>query len=247
MEPALDMLHTSRSRRRHRSQNGTVTAAVLDVAQEDPGGAPQRSRQPDGRRRSSGRRRRLIDYPRAGRRGLRRWMPSLRLISELVLSTLLILVGACAVIYHNVRIPNPDQGITMQAAAQAYIGRDVSGLDVAQAAYLGAIIQAPSAYDPVARPEVLPVIKARWTYVVHGMVTSGWLSAAQAKKLTFPQLQPLRQHTAGDQTPYLMSAVESPAARNRRTAISPQVPLRSAALGLTVQWSRWQVAVTTSA
>lgn len=316
-----------------------MTAAVPDVSQGDPGGAQQPSARPDGRRRSRSRARRLIDYPRTGKRGLRRWIPSLRLLGGLFLGTLLILVGVCAVIYHNVRIPSPDRDITMQAtvvtyadgsvlgtvgvtsrrdvslaqvplpvrhavlaaedrgfyqeagvsprgvvralaadvegkplqggstitqqyvknaflnssrtmsrkltelfiavklgnerskdeilqdylnsiyfgrgaygieaAAQAYFGRDVGGLDVAQAAYLGAIIQAPSAYDPVARPEVLPVIKARWTYVVNGMVTSGWLSDAQAKKLTFPRLQPLQRHTAGDQRPYLMSAVES--------------------------------------
>ncbi|MBC3839370.1 penicillin-binding protein [Streptacidiphilus sp. 4-A2] len=279
----------------------------------------------------------MIDYPRAGKRGLRRWIPSLRLLSALVLVPVVLVSGTCVVIYVNVRVPSPDPGSTMQAtvityangsvlgtvgvtsrrtvplsqvpltvrhavlaaedrgfyteagvspqgiaraviadvegkpleggstitqqyvknafltsartasrkfteifiavklaneqskdqilqdylntiyfgrgaygieaASQAYFGRDVSALSPAQAAYLGAVIQAPSAYDPVANPAILPVIKARWTYVVNGMVSSGWMTAAQAKQLSFPGLEPLRQSPDGDQTPYLMALV----------------------------------------
>jgi membrane peptidoglycan carboxypeptidase len=280
-----------------------------------------------------------VDYPRAGRRGTRRWIPSLRLLSVLVLAPPLALVAACVVVYLNVRVPAPDRDVTMQAtvvtyadgsvlgtvgvtsrrdvplsqvpltvrhavlaaedrgfyteegvspqgiaramladvqgkaleggstitqqyvknafltsartatrkfteifiavklaneqskdqilqdylntiyfgrgaygieaAAEAYFGRDVSALSVAQAAYLGAVIQAPSAYDPVANPAILPVIKARWSYVVKGMVSSGWLGADQARGLGFPALEPLRQSPDGDQTPYLMALVEN--------------------------------------
>ncbi|MGW7006417.1 transglycosylase domain-containing protein [Streptomyces sp. NPDC054933] len=328
------MPHTPRSVQSVRGRRSPDAAAPVQKVTAT-GTAPPPPDRTRGRRRSPARRRRLIDYPRAGRHGFRRWIPSLRLLTVLVLGPLSLLAAACVVVYLNVRIPNPDQDVTRQAtvvtyadgsvmgtvgvtsrrdvplaqvplsvrhavlaaedrdfynesgvspqgiaraliadvegkalqggstitqqyvknaflsssrtmtrkldelfisvkldnerskdqilqdylnsiyfgrgaygveaAAQAYFGRDVNALDVSQAAYLGAIIQAPSSYDPVARPEVLPVIKDRWRYVVRGMVSSGWLPADQARRLAFPRLQPVRQHPSGDQAPYLMA------------------------------------------
>lgn len=41
----------------------------------------------------------------------------------------------------------------IQAAAQAYYGKDVGDVDVAEGAYLASLLNAPSAYDVVAHPE----------------------------------------------------------------------------------------------
>jgi membrane peptidoglycan carboxypeptidase len=74
----------------------------------------------------------------------------------------------------------------IQAAAQAYYGVDAADLDVARGAYLAALLNAPSEYDVVARPENRAAAEARWNYVLDGMVKEGWLSAAKRSGLTFP-------------------------------------------------------------
>lgn len=129
----------------------------------------------------------------------------------------------------------------IEAAARAYFGHDVKDLDVSQAAYLGAIIQAPSTYDPVARPEVLPVVKDRWKYVVNGMVSSGWLSADQARRSAFPRLQPVQQHPSGDQTPYLMASATGEL--NANGISEQQVATGGLRVRTTVQRSAQQQAV----
>ncbi|MFF0157413.1 transglycosylase domain-containing protein [Streptomyces sp. NPDC005263] len=74
----------------------------------------------------------------------------------------------------------------IQAAAQAYYGIDASQLDPAKAAYLAALVNAPSEYDVVAHPENKPAAQARWNYVLNGMVKKGWLAESERAHLTFP-------------------------------------------------------------
>jgi membrane peptidoglycan carboxypeptidase len=76
----------------------------------------------------------------------------------------------------------------IQAAAQTFFGEDVSKLDVAQGALLAALLRAPSYYDPAVNPQEA---KARWQYVIDGMVSIGRLTQAQANALTFPQTKPI--------------------------------------------------------
>jgi membrane peptidoglycan carboxypeptidase len=71
----------------------------------------------------------------------------------------------------------------IQAAAQAYFGKDVSELTTSEGALLAAVIRGPSYYDPHVNKAAAI---ARWQYVVNGMVSQGWLTAAQAAALTFP-------------------------------------------------------------
>ncbi|NED81345.1 transglycosylase domain-containing protein, partial [Streptomyces sp. SID11233] len=55
----------------------------------------------------------------------------------------------------------------IQAAAQAYYGIDADQLNVAQGAYLAALLQAPSQYDwSVATPGGKTLVKKRWNYVL---------------------------------------------------------------------------------
>ncbi|MFI8187259.1 transglycosylase domain-containing protein [Streptomyces sp. NPDC085946] len=74
----------------------------------------------------------------------------------------------------------------IQAAAQAYYGMDAAELDPARAAYLAALVNAPSQYDVVAHPENRRAAEARWNYVLDGMVTKGWLGETERAGITFP-------------------------------------------------------------
>jgi membrane peptidoglycan carboxypeptidase len=74
----------------------------------------------------------------------------------------------------------------IQAAARAYYGMDAKDLDPARAAYLAALVNAPSEYDVVAHPENKDAAVARWNYVLDGMVKKGWLSASERAGMTFP-------------------------------------------------------------
>ncbi|MYS88441.1 MULTISPECIES: transglycosylase domain-containing protein [Streptomyces] len=74
----------------------------------------------------------------------------------------------------------------IQAAAQAYYGMDATDLDPARAAYLAALVNAPSQYDVVAHPENRKAAEARWNYVLDGMVKKGWLGESERAGMKFP-------------------------------------------------------------
>ncbi|MDL2079653.1 transglycosylase domain-containing protein [Streptomyces sp. GXMU-J15] len=74
----------------------------------------------------------------------------------------------------------------IQAAAQAYYGIDASELTAAQGAYLATLLNAPSQYDVAAHPQNKAAAKARWDYVLDGMVKEGWLSESQRAEAKFP-------------------------------------------------------------
>ncbi|WP_037846165.1 transglycosylase domain-containing protein [Streptomyces sp. NRRL S-474] len=74
----------------------------------------------------------------------------------------------------------------IQAAAQAYYGMDATDLDPARAAYLAALVNAPSQFDVVAHPENRRAAESRWNYVLDGMVKKGWLSQSERTGMKFP-------------------------------------------------------------
>jgi membrane peptidoglycan carboxypeptidase len=71
----------------------------------------------------------------------------------------------------------------IEAAARAYFGVSVDKVSVAQGALLAAVIKSPEYYDPAVTPSAA---KARWQYVVDGMVSTGKLGQEQAAALKFP-------------------------------------------------------------
>ncbi len=77
----------------------------------------------------------------------------------------------------------------VQTAAQTYFGRNVNQLSVAQDAMLASILRSPNYYGP-SYTDGLNRLKARWQYVIDGMVKVGWLDAAKAKTLKFPTIAP---------------------------------------------------------
>ncbi|WP_446677739.1 transglycosylase domain-containing protein [Streptomyces bauhiniae] len=97
----------------------------------------------------------------------------------------------------------------IQAAAQAYYGRDAIDLDAGRAAYLAALVNAPSEYDVVAHPENKPAALARWNYVLDGMVAKGWLSQSERTGMKFPMPKEQTVSTGmSGQRGYLVEAVK---------------------------------------
>ncbi|MFI9581267.1 transglycosylase domain-containing protein [Streptomyces sp. NPDC052236] len=96
----------------------------------------------------------------------------------------------------------------IQAAAQAYYGVDAGKLDVAQGAYLAALLQAPSQYDwAVASPTSKKLVTERWNYVLDNMVGEDWLDSAERATLKFPTpKEPKGAPGMEGQTGYLVEA-----------------------------------------
>ena len=95
----------------------------------------------------------------------------------------------------------------IQTAAKAYFGVDVSQLTVAQGALLASVIRGPSFYDPALGTKQTASAKARVDYVLDGMVTQGWLSAAERAKTTFPTTIPRVTATKVGTVGYLTNEV----------------------------------------
>ncbi|MEU4348725.1 transglycosylase domain-containing protein [Streptomyces sp. NPDC023838] len=74
----------------------------------------------------------------------------------------------------------------IQAASQAYYGKDIEKATTAEGAYLASLLNAPSAYDVVAHPENKAKAVARWNYVLDGMVKKKWMTPAERAAATFP-------------------------------------------------------------
>ena len=77
----------------------------------------------------------------------------------------------------------------VQTAAQTYFGRNVNQLTIPQEAVLASILRSPNYYGP-SYTDGLNRLKARWQYVIDGMVKTGWLDADKAKRLKFPLILP---------------------------------------------------------
>ncbi|MFF4759066.1 transglycosylase domain-containing protein [Streptomyces sp. NPDC001292] len=104
----------------------------------------------------------------------------------------------------------------IQAAAQAYYGVKAKDLDPARAAYLAALVNAPSEYDVVAHPENKSAAVARWNYVLNGMVKKGWLSASQRAGMKFPMPKEATAPTGmSGQRGYIVRAVKDYLAKNK--------------------------------
>jgi len=71
----------------------------------------------------------------------------------------------------------------IQAAADTYFHEPASKLTVAQSAVLASSVRSPAGYDPARH---LGRAKARWAYVLDGMVKQRWLTDAQRAAARFP-------------------------------------------------------------
>ncbi len=78
------------------------------------------------------------------------------------------------------------------AAARAYFAKPVPELTLAEGAVLASVIRTPSLLDPETH---LPQLRARWNYVLDGMVSMGKLRAKDRAALDFPQIAPVSAFT----------------------------------------------------
>ncbi|WP_255951182.1 transglycosylase domain-containing protein [Streptomyces odontomachi] len=105
----------------------------------------------------------------------------------------------------------------IQAAAEAYYGTDAAHLNVAQGAYLAALLQAPNQYDwAIASDTGKKLAKERWNYVLDNMVEEHWLDAGKRQSLKFPVPHSPRP-AAGlkGQEGYLVQAAEDEVMRDQ--------------------------------
>ncbi|MBE1499751.1 membrane peptidoglycan carboxypeptidase [Amycolatopsis lexingtonensis] len=92
----------------------------------------------------------------------------------------------------------------IQAAAQAYFGKDAGQLDYSQAALLAGLIQQPG------RSENQTVATNRWTTALDRMLKNGYLTPAQRAAAKFPTPIPLRESKqAGALNPFLKKQVKA--------------------------------------
>lgn len=104
----------------------------------------------------------------------------------------------------------------VQTAAKGIFGVDAKNLNIAQAAYIAGMLQAPSRYIPF-NPDGLKAGKERQKIVLDRMLENGFITSQQYKEsLEFDikaHLKPADQVRAYSQYPYLMMEIENQAAR----------------------------------
>ena len=96
----------------------------------------------------------------------------------------------------------------IQSASQAYFGKPVEQLSVAEGAMLAGLIQSPSRWDPAVSPERAV---QRWNFVIDGMVSQGWLSPQDRNRLHVPFTEPRRPNGAGaptDHRAHILNAIK---------------------------------------
>jgi len=99
----------------------------------------------------------------------------------------------------------------IQAASKAYFGKDVKELTVGESALLASVIRAPSAYDPALGRKQAQNAKERVRYVLSGMVEQGWLTEAQRRRVSFPDVRkeaPRKERRSGT-AGYLVAMVRN--------------------------------------
>ncbi|MFD8983102.1 transglycosylase domain-containing protein [Streptomyces sp. NPDC059564] len=97
----------------------------------------------------------------------------------------------------------------IQAASQAYYGKDVNKLTTAEGAYLATLLNSPSAFDVVSHPQSRARAVARWNYVLDGMVKKKWMTATDRAAARFPEPGKVRPAAGlSGQRGYLVEAVK---------------------------------------
>lgn len=85
----------------------------------------------------------------------------------------------------------------VQAAAQAYFGKDISELSVGEGALLATLIQQPSALDPQINRQAS---ESRWGYVLDGMVETDAITSAERQTIKFPETLNPSENQSAEQT-----------------------------------------------
>lgn len=101
----------------------------------------------------------------------------------------------------------------IQAAARNYFGVDTRNLTVSQGAALASIVNIPSYYEKAGSdPKVTATLKARWSWVLDAMATSGAITAKQRADATFPAFRFYPPGTTEGQRQYMIDVAAQEAA-----------------------------------
>jgi membrane peptidoglycan carboxypeptidase len=97
----------------------------------------------------------------------------------------------------------------IEAASEAYFRKHARELSPSEGAYLAGILNGPELYDPYDGEKSEARAKARWNYVLDGMVTMGKMTPQARAQLQFPKIEPAKQQSTlmKGQTGYLMQMV----------------------------------------
>ncbi len=99
----------------------------------------------------------------------------------------------------------------IQAAAETYFGKDSAELTLAEGAVLASSVRSPAAYDPERHPDDA---RARFDYVLDGMVAQAWLPPAERPAVQYPAVLPAqRPDRLAGQAGYLVTLAEDELAR----------------------------------
>jgi membrane peptidoglycan carboxypeptidase len=93
----------------------------------------------------------------------------------------------------------------IETASETYFNKPVGDLTVAEGAVLAAVIRSPARYDPANHPDEL---RARFDYVLDGMVAKGWLDESERAQLKLPEVaSPKKTNSASGTNYYLLDTV----------------------------------------
>ena len=86
----------------------------------------------------------------------------------------------------------------IQSAARTYFGKDVSKLSVGEGAVLASMMNAPEMYDPANGAKAQQNLENRYSWVLDGMVSQGWISPTERAKWTkLPKILPRKAASQG--------------------------------------------------
>ncbi|MGO4203181.1 transglycosylase domain-containing protein [Rhodococcus sp. TAF43] len=115
-------------------------------------------------------------------------------------------------------------------ASHAFFGKPVEQLTLAEGAVLASVLQSPSALDPVTNPDGL---RARWNYVLDGMVEMGVLAATERANTQFPEVLPVAPMQAADVAPGPEGLIRTQVARELAAAGISQRDIDTGGLQIT--------------
>ena len=78
----------------------------------------------------------------------------------------------------------------VMTASQQYFNRNVEQLTNSQAAIIASILRSPGLYDPAFKEGNEERLKARFEYVINGMIDAKWLTEEDAAKMKYPTIAP---------------------------------------------------------
>jgi membrane peptidoglycan carboxypeptidase len=78
----------------------------------------------------------------------------------------------------------------VMTASQQYFNRNVEQLTNSQAAIIASILRSPGLYDPAFKEGNEERLKARFDYVINGMIDAKWLTEEEAAKMKYPTIAP---------------------------------------------------------